>query len=92
MATPTPSLTLVESATSTIASATETCTTAIPDKYGYVPSDSCNSYYNFYPNYGANMAFAILVGLSTLMHIIQAIIYRKVQSYLPCSPPSTRLN
>ncbi|KAF7542950.1 hypothetical protein G7046_g10086 [Stylonectria norvegica] len=59
------------------ASSTATCTTAAPGKYGYVPSDSCNSNYNFNPSFDGNMAFAILFGLTTLTHLVQAIIYKK---------------
>jgi len=44
--------------------------------------DACNSYYNFDPNFGANMAFAILVGLSTLVHLIQTIIYKKAYHWV----------
>lgn len=56
------------------------CTTysAVPGKYGHVPPDACNSYYNFYPSFEGNLAFAVLFGISTVAHLIQAIVYKKV--------------
>jgi hypothetical protein len=65
-------------ATSTSSSASPTCTTAIPDKYGYVPPDSCNANYGFYPQWEDNTAFAVAFGLSTVAHLVQAIILKKV--------------
>ncbi|KAL2679255.1 hypothetical protein Neosp_010022 [[Neocosmospora] mangrovei] len=64
-------------ATSTSSSASPTCTTAIPDKYGYVPPDSCNANYGFYPQWEDNTAFAVAFGLSTVAHLAQAIILKK---------------
>ncbi|KAL6362601.1 hypothetical protein LRP88_03892 [Fusarium phalaenopsidis] len=64
-------------ATSTSSSASPTCTTAIPDKYGYVPPDSCNANYGFYPQWEDNTAFAVAFGLSTVAHLVQAIILKK---------------
>ncbi|KAH7268778.1 RTA1 like protein-domain-containing protein [Fusarium solani] len=64
-------------ATSTSSSASPTCTTVIPDKYGYVPPDSCNANYGFYPQWEDNTAFAVAFGLSTVAHLVQAIILKK---------------
>ncbi|KAH7150498.1 RTA1 domain protein [Dactylonectria estremocensis] len=69
--------TTLSTATTTSASATASCTTAVPDKYGYVPIDACNANYAFYPNFGANLAFAVLFGMSTIIHLMQAIVYKK---------------
>ncbi|KAF7547968.1 hypothetical protein G7Z17_g7357 [Cylindrodendrum hubeiense] len=69
--------TLTESATTTAASATASCTTAVPGKYGYVPIDACNANYAFDPSFGANLAFAVLFGISSMIHLMQAIIYKK---------------
>ncbi|KAF4982450.1 hypothetical protein FZEAL_1968 [Fusarium zealandicum] len=64
--------------TSTIlSSATASCTTAVPDKYGRVPVDACNSNYLFDPDFAANLAFAVFFGTTTLVHIIQAAIFKK---------------
>jgi hypothetical protein len=55
-----------------------TCTNAVPDQYGHVPIDACNSYYNSYPHFGGNLAFAALFGLTMVVHGAQAIAYKKV--------------
>ncbi len=48
-----------------------------------MPLEACNSYYMFDPNFAANLAFAVLFGISLSAHIVQAIAWRKV-SQLPC--------
>ncbi|KAJ4327823.1 hypothetical protein N0V84_001785 [Fusarium piperis] len=64
--------------TSTVSSsATASCTTAVPGKYGHVPIDACNSNYFFDPSFAANLAFCVLFGMTTLAHITQAIIFKK---------------
>lgn len=73
--TPPPTATATTSATT----ATSTCTTAVPDKYGHVPYGACNSNYNFDPSFEANLAFLVLFALTTLTHIVQAIIFKKVR-------------
>ncbi|KAJ9414329.1 hypothetical protein QL093DRAFT_2106797 [Fusarium oxysporum] len=77
MATIIPTLTTLAPASSIVASATPSCTTAAPDKYGYVPPDSCNANYGFYPNWEDNTAFAVAFGLSTVAHLAQAIILKQ---------------
>ncbi|KAH7467679.1 Hsp70/Hsp90 co-chaperone CNS1 [Fusarium oxysporum f. sp. albedinis] len=77
MATIIPTLTTLAPASSIVASATPSCTTAAPDKYGYVPPDSCNANYGFYPNWEYNTAFAVAFGLSTVAHLAQAIILKQ---------------
>jgi hypothetical protein len=64
--------------TSAAPTATGSCVDGIPDANGYVPPGSCNSYYNFYPSFEANLAFAVLFGLTFVVHIIQMIVYKKV--------------
>ncbi|KAH6881032.1 RTA1 like protein-domain-containing protein [Thelonectria olida] len=55
------------------------CTTAVPGAYGYVPFDpnTCNSNYHFYPSFTGNLAFATVFGLSTIAHLIEAIVFKK---------------
>ncbi|CVL08833.1 related to phospholipid-translocating ATPase [Fusarium proliferatum] len=77
MSTMIPSLTTLARASSTTSSVTPSCTTAVPDKYGYVPPDSCNANYGFYPNWEDNTAFAVAFGLSTVAHLAQAIILKQ---------------
>ena len=55
-----------------------TCVTGHPDQYGHVEPDACNSYYAFYPNFEANLAFAVLFGLTSVAHIVQGVVYKKV--------------
>ncbi|KAJ3480818.1 hypothetical protein NLG97_g7976 [Lecanicillium saksenae] len=57
--------------------ASPSCTTAVPDKYGHVPFDACNSNYNDNPSFEANLAFAALFGASFVTHIVQAVVYKK---------------
>jgi hypothetical protein len=80
MSTMIPTLTVFDEASSTVSSSssTATCTTAVPDKYGYVPPDSCNANYGFYPQWEDNTAFAVVFGLSTVAHLAQAVILKKV--------------
>jgi hypothetical protein len=54
------------------------CTTAIPDANGYVPPSACNANYGYYPSWSWNLAFAVLFGLTTLIHLVQTFVYRKV--------------
>ena len=76
MATPTPATPSNPSGTAT---ATPTCITAVPDKYGQVPVDACNSQWPFHPAFGPNLAWAVLMGLTTAVHLLQAVLYRKVR-------------
>lgn len=70
--------TTTDFATGTSASATASCTTAVPGKYGHVPVDACNSYYSFNPSFAGNLAFAVLFGMTTLAHLVLAILFKKV--------------
>lgn len=53
------------------------CTTAVPGKYGYVPPTACNSYYNFDPSFSAAVAVAVIFGILTLLHLTEAIVFKK---------------
>ncbi|KAF5713375.1 phospholipid-translocating ATPase [Fusarium mundagurra] len=69
--------TFTSTATTTTSSATTTCTTAVPGKYGRVPVDACNANYFFDPSFAANLAFCVLFGMTTMVHLIQAILFKK---------------
>ncbi|KAL6863347.1 hypothetical protein ACO1O0_003596 [Amphichorda felina] len=58
------STTIDDLPTSTASIPTPSCTTAVPDKNGWVPLDACNSQYAYNPNFAAECAFAALFGLS----------------------------
>lgn len=70
--------TIAMAATTTSSSATASCTTAVPGKYGRVPIDACNAYYFFDPSFSANLAFAVLFGMTTMAHLVEAVIFKKV--------------
>ena len=54
------------------------CTTAVPGQYGNVPSDACNSNYNFDPQYIPAVVVAIIFGILSAVHIAEAAIFKKV--------------
>ncbi|CAN9105835.1 unnamed protein product [Alternaria alternata] len=63
--------------TSSSTAVTPECITAVPSPYGYVPSSSCNALYLYNPSFSAAIAFAVLFGLLTIVHIFLAILHRK---------------
>ncbi|RFU75700.1 rta1 domain [Trichoderma arundinaceum] len=63
--------------TTTTNSASPSCTTAVPGKYGEVPLNACNSSYNAIPDFIPAVVVATLFGVFTLVHIIEAIIFKK---------------
>lgn len=67
-------------------SSTPSCTTAIPGKYGEVPIDACNSNWAFSPDFGGNLAWAVLMAVTTCVHLIQAVYYKKVMPAVNLRP------
>lgn len=65
-------------AVSLVTRALPTCTTAVPDENGFVPPDSCNANYGFYPQWEDNLAFALGFGVTTIVHLAQAVVFKKV--------------
>jgi hypothetical protein len=78
MASNSTSPTQTSSATQT-SQASPSCTTAVPGKYGYVPEDACNSYWNYNPQFAPAVAVAIIFGMLTTTHVILAILFKKVR-------------
>ncbi|KAI9034939.1 RTA1 domain-containing protein [Aspergillus affinis] len=64
-------------ATSASATASPTCIDIAPGKNGYLPPEACGSLLFYEPSFGAAILFAVLFGLTTLAHIIQAFVYNK---------------
>ncbi|KJK80487.1 hypothetical protein H634G_04726 [Metarhizium anisopliae BRIP 53293] len=64
------------------ASSTTTCTAAAVGNYGHVPPGSCGSNYEYDPSFGGNVAFAVLFGLSTAVHLVQAIVLKKTFAWV----------
>ncbi|KAL7907583.1 RTA1 like domain-containing protein [Trichoderma velutinum] len=69
------SITLVERALSA-------CTTAVPGQYGEVPVGSCNSSYQAIPQFVPALITAIIFGVLTLIHFIEAIVFRKLYAWV----------
>lgn len=55
----------------------QSCVTVVPGKDGYVPNWACNSEYNYSPSTAPAVIFAVLFGITTFLHIYQAIRYSK---------------
>jgi hypothetical protein len=54
-----------------------TCTPTVkPDQNGYVPPDQCNALYQYYPSFGAAIAFSVIFGIIMMTHFVQATIYK----------------
>jgi hypothetical protein len=61
----------------TISIVAPTCIQTITlDKNGYVPTETCNALYDYYPNFAAALALAALFGMLTIAHITQAAIFQ----------------
>lgn len=82
---PSPSATVAPD--STASAVQRACVTAVPGEYGRVPVDACNSNYPYDPNFGGNVAFAAFFAITTVVHLIQAIAYKKVCWYFLLSSP-----
>ncbi|CAN9431593.1 unnamed protein product [Alternaria sp. RS040] len=59
----------------------QTCTPgfsayATPGIDGYVPADACNALWVYFPNFAAAVAFSVLFGILTIVHLTQAVVYR----------------
>ena len=67
--------------TSASATASPTCLDIAPGKNGYLPPEACGSLLFYEPSFGAAILFAVLFGLTTLAHTIQAVIYNKVRLF-----------
>ncbi|KIA75996.1 hypothetical protein HK57_00173 [Aspergillus ustus] len=70
------------SATSASATSTETCFHMTPNKVGYVPPEGCGNILMYEASFPAAILFAVLFGLTTLVHIIQAFVYKKRYSWV----------
>ena len=74
----TPTTTITASTTLSSSGATASCVSAVPGKYGYVPPTACNALYGYNPSFAAAIAFAVIFGIVTGAHLIQAVSYRRV--------------
>ncbi|PKX99666.1 RTA1 domain-containing protein [Aspergillus novofumigatus IBT 16806] len=74
--------TISPTATAPAISPTETCTHPKPGKNGYLPPEACDAILLYVPSFGAAIFFTILFGLTTLCHIVQALIYKKKYAWV----------
>ncbi|GCB18915.1 sphingoid long-chain base transporter RSB1 [Aspergillus awamori] len=67
----------IASATSALASSTQTCTNPKPGKNGYLPPEACDSILLYVPSLAAAVLFCVLYGLTLICHGVQAYLYKK---------------
>ncbi|KAI8292697.1 hypothetical protein K4K60_000051 [Colletotrichum sp. SAR11_57] len=48
-----------------------------PDSNGHVPYGACHGFWPYVPSFEGNLALAILFGLSALVHLVQAVMYKQ---------------
>lgn len=68
--------------TTVTSTATATCLHVAPGKNGYLPPESCDAILYYIPSFPAAVLFCVLFGATTVTHIIQAVLYKKVSSDL----------
>jgi hypothetical protein len=73
------STTSTATATSSTSSATSSCINVTPGKNGYVPEWACNSNYSYDPSFAGALVFAIAFGITTFIHIFQAVYYKRIK-------------
>lgn len=59
------------------------CTTAVPGPNGNVPVSACNAYYNYDPQFAPSLATAVIFGILTGVHVVEAFIFKKVSFVRP---------
>lgn len=76
-----PTTTTTSVSSTTISStASATCLNISPGKNGYLPPEACDVVLYYVPSFAAAILFCVFYGMTTLMHIIQAVIYKKVST------------
>ncbi len=58
----------------------DNCVKATPGPNGNVPITACNSYYNYDPQFAPAVAVAVIFGIFTAIHLVQAVAFRKVSA------------
>ncbi|KAL3459286.1 RTA1 like protein-domain-containing protein [Aspergillus heterothallicus] len=71
------SSTTTASSTSASATSTETCIPMTPNKVGFVPPGACGNILMYEASFAAAILFSVLFGFTTLVHIVQAFVYKK---------------
>lgn len=63
--------------TDVASTATATCLNIAPGKNGYLPPESCDVILYYVPSFAAAILFCVLFGMTTVLHSIQAVLYKK---------------
>ncbi|KAK4153966.1 RTA1 like protein-domain-containing protein [Chaetomidium leptoderma] len=53
------------------------CVKATPGPNGNVPITACNSYYNYDPQFAPAVAVAVIFGILTAVHLVEAVAFKK---------------
>ncbi|KAJ5312191.1 hypothetical protein N7508_003021 [Penicillium antarcticum] len=69
-------------ASSTTSTASATCISVAPGKNGYLPPESCDVILYYVPSFAAAILFCVLFGLTAIMHLVQAFIYKKPYAWV----------
>ncbi|KAJ5485554.1 lipid transporter atnI [Penicillium diatomitis] len=62
--------------------ATATCLHVPPGKNGYLPPESCDVVLYYVPSFAAAVLFCVLFGMSTLLHCVQSLIYKRTYMWV----------
>lgn len=68
----------------------ENCVYVEPGPNGNVPITACNSYYNYDPQFAPAVAVAVIFGVLTGIHVVEAFIYKKVSAGKTPNPHRNR--
>ncbi|OOQ83942.1 RTA1 domain protein [Penicillium brasilianum] len=77
---PTTTTSVLSTTTSLTASAT--CLNIAPGKNGYLPPESCDALLYYVPSFGAAVLFCVFYGMTTLLHGVQAVMYKKAYAWV----------
>jgi hypothetical protein len=75
-----PTATTSVSSTTISSTATATCLNIAPGKNGYLPPEACDVVLYYVPSFAAAVLFCVFYGMTTLTHLIQAVVYKKVST------------
>jgi hypothetical protein len=75
-----PTTTTSMSSTTTSSTATATCLNISPGKNGYLPPEACDVILYYVPSFAAAVLFCVFYGMTTLLHGIQAVMFKKVST------------
>ncbi|KAJ5897049.1 lipid transporter atnI [Penicillium subrubescens] len=77
-----PTATTSLSSTTISSTATATCLNIAPGKNGYLPPEACDVVLYYVPSFAAAVLFCVFYGMTTLTHLIQAVVYKKPYAWV----------